>query len=232
MLTFYGLVVREGVPISLMTELCHCGSLDALVWGDLTPSELASRALRGGGGGGEAAAARVATIAAGGGSSIADTRRARLSWAQRLSLAQQAAAGVRHLTPSPSSTATSSRTTAANDGQRWRRDEGDGAAAHPQDWRLRTLKDGALRAARPPLDARRTSASSSSSRDAALREPLLITVAEEEASEEGSAEAGNLAAEPALPAACLSTANIGTVTFMAPEVMAYTPYGDPSSARS
>ena len=36
-----------------------------------------------------------------------------------------------------------------------------------------------------------------------------------------------LAAEPALPAACLSTANVGTVTFMAPEVMAYTPYGDP-----
>ena len=30
-----------------------------------------------------------------------------------------------------------------------------------------------------------------------------------------------------LPAACLSTANVGTVTFMAPEVMAYTPYGDP-----
>ena len=144
-LTFYGLVVQEGVPISLMTELCHCGSLDALVWGDLTPSELASRALTlpgGGGGGGEAAAARVATVAAGGGSSIvADTRRARLSWR---AAAEPRAAGGGGRAPPPLPLHHPPRHQAAqlptNDGQRRWRDEGDGAAAHPQDWRLRTSK--------------------------------------------------------------------------------------------
>ena len=53
-------------------------------------------------------------------------------------------------------------------------------------------------------------------------------MAEEEASERGIGGGGEpTAAAAALPAACLSTANVGTVTFMAPEVMAYTPYGDP-----